>query len=67
MASTLAKMEISITEQVRAKRDAMTFTMVNDVKFHTVQQLQDELTEFASFFPSAVWGEGGPRVSPTRT
>ena len=56
IASTLANMEISITEQVRAKRYVMTFTMVNDVNFHTVQQLREELTYFASFFPSTAWG-----------
>ena len=56
MASTLAKMDIFITKQVQAKRDATTFTMVNDVNFHTVQQLREELTYFASFFPSTAWG-----------
>ena len=57
MASTLAKMEISITKQVRAKRDAVTFMIVNRVNFHTVQQLQEELADFASFFPSTSWRE----------
>ena len=66
MVSTLAKMEISITKQVRAKRDAMTFTMVNNVNFHTVEQFQEELTDFASFFPFTAWG-GGTQVSPART
>ena len=64
MASTLSKMEISITKQVRAKRDAMTFMMVNDVKFYTVQQLQEELTDFARFLPSTTWGGGYHRYIP---
>ena len=55
MASTLAKMEISVPKQVQAKRDAMTFTIVNEVNFHTVQQLREELADFASFFPSTAW------------
>ena len=33
----------------------MTFTVVNEVNFHTVQQLREELVDFASFFPSTVW------------
>ena len=64
MASTLAKIEIYITEQVREKWDAMTFTMVNDVNFHTVQQLLEELADFASFFPSTAWGGGGHGYLP---
>ena len=62
MMSTLAKMEISITEQVRAKRDAMTFTMVNDGNSHTVQQLREKLSDFASFFPYTAWGGGGTGI-----
>ena len=63
MESALAKMEIYITEQVQSKRDAMTFTMVNDVNFHNVQQLQEELSDFARFFPSTLWG-GDHRYLP---
>ena len=40
MASTFTKMEIFITKQVRAKRDAMTFAMVKKLNLHTVQQLR---------------------------
>ena len=56
MASNLAKMDIFISEHVRAKRDATAFTMVNKVNFHTVQQLREEPAYFASFFPSTAWG-----------
>ena len=56
MESNLAKMEISISEHVRAKQDATAFAMVNKVNFHTVQQLQEEPAYFASFFPSTAWG-----------
>ena len=56
MASTFTKMEISITKQVWAKRDAMKFAMVNEVNFHTVQQLWEEIADFASFFLSTAWG-----------
>ena len=63
MESTLANMEISITKQVRAKRDAMSFTMVNNMNFHTVQQLREELADLASFFPSTAWG-GDHRYLP---
>ena len=55
MASTLAKMDIFITKQVQAKRDATTFTMVNDVNFHTVQQIREELADFARFLISTSW------------
>ena len=57
-------MEISITEQVQAKRYTMTFTIVNEVNFHTVQQLREELSDFASFFPSIAW-RGDHRYLPS--
>ena len=37
----------------------MRFTMVNEVNFHTVQQLREELADLASFFPSTAWGGWG--------
>ena len=30
--------------------------MVNKVNFHTIQQLREELADFAIFFPSTAWG-----------
>ena len=63
MARTFSNMEISITEQVQEKRDAMKFTMVNNLKFHTVQQLREKLADFVSFFPSTAWG-GDHRYLP---
>ena len=67
MASTLAKMEISITEHVRVKWDAMVFMMGNDVNFHTFQQLLEELVDFTIFFPFTAWGGGGGGPGNTRT
>ena len=52
-------MEISITAQVQAKRDALAFTQFTaPPDFHNTKMLREEPAIFLSAFPCNKWGGG---------
>ena len=61
MDSGVTKTEISISTQVRAKRDALAFTQFTaPPNFHNTKLLREELAIFLSTFPCNQWrGEHG--------